>query len=122
MNNKENEILKIAENMNTAPEPSDEDTELYLSTALDAGRIAQVLSRIFKTPAIPFLIAGIMALVPGNLLYSSIYMIITGSFAQGEDELMRTLIVAGTIALAIFLIDTVFLTERRIRRKKILRK
>lgn len=82
--------------------------------------LAQILSKLFKTPAIPFLISGIMALVPGRSLYVSISEIFFGSYGDGGAALMNTIMVAGAIAVAIFLVDTVFLTAQRIKKKKIM--
>lgn len=92
---------------------------VFLAT-LAAAILAQILSRVFKTLAIPFLIAGIMALVPGSALYDSVYTIISGDYAEGAVSLLETIMVAGAIAVAIFLVDTISLTAHRIRRKKIL--
>ena len=93
----------------------------FLATVATA-ILAQILSRIFKTPAIPFLIAGIMALVPGGALYTSVLLIITGSVREGGARLLEALMIAGAIAVAIFLIDTIFLTAHRIRRKRIMKR
>lgn len=92
----------------------------FIATVVTA-ILAQILSRIFNTPAIPFLIAGIMALVPGRLLSNSISLLISGSFAEGGTKLLNTLMIAGSIAVAIFLVDTIFLTAHRIKNKKLMK-
>ena len=92
----------------------------FLATLVVA-LLAQIFARIFKAPATPFLIAGIMALVPGRSLYASISTIIDGAYAEGSTELLRTLMIAGAIALAIFLVDTIFLTAHRIKNRKIMK-
>ncbi len=73
---------------------------------------AQILARIMKTPVTIFLIGGILPLVPGSHIYRTISIIISGE--QGYDMLVRTLMIAGAIALAIFIVDSLVRIEKEI--------
>lgn len=69
---------------------------------------AQILSRILKTPVTMFNIPGIMPLVPGAGMYRIVYYMINGDNKQVSFYLSQTLQIAGLIAIAIFLVDSVF--------------
>ena len=82
--------------------------------------LAHVNSRIFKEPTILFLISGIMALVPGSLLYKSIYTIMAVEHVEGAKQLMETLFIAGAIAFAIFFVDAIFQAAKKIKNKELM--
>lgn len=73
---------------------------------------AQILARVMKTPVTIFLIGGILPLVPGSHIYRTISIIISGE--QGYDSLVQTFMIAGAIALAIFVIDSIVRIEKEI--------
>ena len=70
--------------------------------------VAHLFARIRKAPVTLFLIPGILPLVPGVGMYRSIFNLITVSNEMAGHYLLETLKTAGCIALAIFLIDTIF--------------
>ena len=84
--------------------------------ALVISLVAHIFARIFKAPVTVFLIAGILPTVPGAGMYRAVYYIIADDRAQSSYYLLQTLEIAGVIALAIFIVDTVF--RIRIKRKK----
>ena len=55
-----------------------------------------------------FLIAGILTIVPGADLYRSVYHFCMGDQSLTEVYLERTIQIAGMIALAIFIVDSLF--------------
>lgn len=69
--------------------------------------LAHLISKRVKAPTILFLISGIMSLVPGTFLYTSIRKFVAGDYVTGSNMLVETLMIAGAIALGIFLVDTV---------------
>lgn len=78
---------------------------------LGAGAIAlasHILARVFKIPVTVFLIAGILTIVPGADLYRSVYHFCMGDQSLTEVYLERTIQIAGMIALAIFIVDSLF--------------
>lgn len=55
-----------------------------------------------------FLVPGILPLVPGTSIYNSVYYVIRNSREESMYYLVETLQIAGAIALAVFLMDSVF--------------
>ena len=66
------------------------------------------LARIFKEPVTVFLIAGILPTVPGAGMYRTAYYLIQNDSEKSGYYLLQTLEIAGVIALAIFIMDTLF--------------
>lgn len=79
---------------------------------------SHVAARILKAPVTVFLIPGILPLVPGASIYNSVYYIIQDSQTQSSYYLAETLQIAGAIAMAVFLVDSVFHLLRHRRRKE----
>lgn len=84
-------------------------------SALAIALTSHTFARIFKAPVTIFLIAGILPTVPGAGMYRIVYYIIAGDSAKSSYYLVQTLEIAGVIALAIFIMDTLF----KVRIKKI---
>ncbi|MCT4542853.1 MAG: threonine/serine exporter family protein [Vallitalea sp.] len=78
--------------------------------------IVSILSHIFakirKTPVTVFLIAGIIPLVPGAILYKAIYFIVAEDYNMSTYYFIQSLQIAGAIAVAIFLIASVTKSSR----------
>ncbi|MBQ7321720.1 MAG: threonine/serine exporter family protein [Clostridia bacterium] len=78
-----------------------------------------VLARRLKAPVSVFLIVAILPLVPGFNIYRTIYCMIIGEGSTAE-ALAATLLMAGAIALGIFVADLINdLIKKTIKRKKI---
>lgn len=75
--------------------------------ALVIAMVAHVFARVFKSPATIFLIPGILTLVPGAGMYKSIYQFFLGSSHLAGQYLIETMEIAGMIAFAIFIVDSV---------------
>ena len=86
-------------------------------SALVISLLAHTFARIFKAPVTVFLIPGILPTVPGAGMYRTVYYIITDNRAQSSYYLMQTLEIAGVIALAIFIVDSLFRIRLRKYRK-----
>ncbi len=76
--------------------------------ALVVALISHSFARIMKTPVTLFLIAGILPLVPGVGMYRIVYNLITNNNSLAGYYFNQTIQIAGMIALAIFIMDTVF--------------
>lgn len=76
--------------------------------ALAVAMISHVFARIKKTPVTLFLIAGILPLVPGVGMYRIVYNLITSNNSLAGYYFSETMQIAGMIALAIFIMDTLF--------------
>lgn len=77
-------------------------------SALAIALMSHTFARIFKAPVTIFLIAGILPTVPGAGMYRIVYYLIANDNARSNYYLIQTLEVAGVIALAIFITDTLF--------------
>ncbi|MBS6952066.1 MAG: threonine/serine exporter family protein [Enterocloster asparagiformis] len=69
---------------------------------------SHLAARILKAPVTVFLIPGILPLVPGASIYNSVYYMIQDSQNQSSYYLAETLQIAGSIAMAVFLVDSLF--------------
>ena len=78
------------------------------SSLLAIALMSHTFARIFKAPVTIFLIAGILPTVPGAGMYRIVYYLIANDNARSNYYLIQTLEVAGVIALAIFITDTLF--------------
>lgn len=76
---------------------------------------SHVEARRLKAPVTVFLIGGILPMVPGAGMYRTAYSIIAENAEQVYMHLQETLLIAGAIAVAIFMTDSV---ARIILRKK----
>lgn len=77
-------------------------------SALSVAFLSHTFARIFKAPVTLFLIAGILPTVPGTGMYQTVHYIIEGNQKMTAYYFTQTLEIAGVIALAIFVMDTVF--------------
>ncbi|WP_455714336.1 threonine/serine exporter family protein [Anaerosporobacter sp.] len=70
--------------------------------------ISHVFARVLKAPGTVFLIPGIMPMVPGAGMYRTAYYSLKGNGELASYYLSQTVQIAGVIALAIFIMDSVF--------------
>lgn len=77
-------------------------------SALVVALISHIFARVFKTPVTLFLIAGILPTVPGAGMYQIVHYILLKDEGMASYYMIQTLQIAGAIALAIFLVDSVF--------------
>lgn len=70
--------------------------------------ISHTFARIWKAPVTIFLISGILPLVPGLGMYRTVYQITKGNSVTANFYLTQTLQIAGVIAIAIFIMDSIF--------------
>lgn len=70
--------------------------------------LAHIMARVFKAPVTVFLIPGIILTVPGLDMYRAVYNLIIGQNNLAQIHMLQALKIAGMIALAIFIIDSLF--------------
>lgn len=70
--------------------------------------ISHIFARLLKAPGTVFLIPGIMPMVPGAGMYRTAYYAFKGNMDLSSYYLSQTVQIAGVIALAIFIIDSIF--------------
>lgn len=79
----------------------------FLSSLLVA-LSSHIFAQIFKAPVTVFLVAGILPSVPGTSIYRSVSYVIANNPDLSSHYLVETLQVSGAIAMAIFIMDSLF--------------
>lgn len=79
----------------------------FLSTLLVA-LASHISAREFKAPVTVFLVAGILPSVPGASIYRSVSYVISNNPELSSYYLLQTLQISGAIAMAIFIMDSLF--------------
>ena len=82
-------------------------------TGLVVAAMSHIFARTLKAPVTMFLVPGILPLVPGGPIYRSVYYFINDNSNLGNMYFTQTLQIAGAIAMAIFIMDSVFRQTRR---------
>lgn len=94
----------------------------YLTAAFFSSLAATILSHMFarllKAPVTVFLVAGILPAVPGASIYRTVYYLIQGALDDSTFYLTQTLQIAGAMALAIFIVDSLFRLVQKQTRKE----
>ncbi len=85
---------------------------IFVAT-LAAALISHSFARLFKAPVTIFLIPAILPTVPGVGMYRIVYYMIIGDRNMTGYYFSQTLQIAGMIAIAIFIMDTVFRTAKQ---------
>ena len=68
---------------------------------------SHIEARRLKAPVTVFLIGGILPMVPGAGMYRTAYSIMAEDAKQVYIHLQETLLIAGAIAVAIFMTDSI---------------
>lgn len=76
--------------------------------AMAIALLSHISARVGKAPVTVFLIGGILPLVPGAGMYRTAYSMIMETSQEAYRNLQETLMMAGAIAVAIFIMDSVF--------------
>lgn len=82
-------------------------TAAFLSSLLVA-LSSHIGARAFKAPVTVFLVAGILPSVPGASIYRSVSYVISSNPQLSSHYLVETLQISGAIAMAIFIMDSLF--------------
>lgn len=94
----------------------DNKTYATLCATLIVALLSHILARRNKTPVTMFLIPGIIPLVPGAGMYYIVNSIFYNKIDHAVHYFFETFMIAGAIALGIFIVDTIF---RAIKEKRI---
>ena len=70
------------------------------------GHLSQLFARSFRAPVTMFYIPGFFPLVPGIGVYRTAFYYINDNPAQASHYLLQSALIAGAIALSIFLVDS----------------
>ena len=85
---------------------TDSRVGIVFVSAIGVALLSHLLARLLKAPASIFLIAGILPSVPGGPIYRSVYFLMSDDPAKSNYYLIETLQIAGAIAIAIFIVDS----------------
>lgn len=77
-------------------------------SAFIAAMMSHLFARMFKVPVTLFLVAGILPTVPGAGMYRTVSSFIAENDSMTMFHLTQTLQIAGVIALAVFIVDSLF--------------
>ena len=77
-------------------------------SAFVAAMFSHIYARLYKVPVTIFLVAGILPTVPGAGMYRTVSNFIAENEEMTVFYLTQTLQVAGVIALAVFIVDSLF--------------
>lgn len=78
------------------------------ASTLVVALISHIFARWFKAPVTVFLVAGILPAVPGASIYRCVFYLIRSDRSLATYYLVETLQIAGAIAVAIFIMDSIF--------------
>jgi len=70
--------------------------------------LSHIMARVRKAPVSVFLVSGTLPAVPGAAIYRSVYYFIHNDPALCSHYMAETVQVAGAIAMAIFIMDSIF--------------
>lgn len=70
--------------------------------------LCNILARIYKVTITVFLIPGVLPIVPGGSIYRTVYYIMANDFSMSVHYFIETLQIAGAMAMAVFIVDSVF--------------
>lgn len=79
----------------------------FLSTLVVAF-LSHILARIKKAPVTVFLVSGTLPAVPGAAIYRSVYYLLHDQPGLATHYLNETILIAGGIAMAISIMDSLF--------------
>ena len=80
----------------------------YLWATIFASLYSEVMARIRKYPAISYLVVSIFPLIPGASVYYTMTHAVKGDMDSFANTGMRTIAIAGAIAVGILLVSTGF--------------
>lgn len=86
-----------------------------LMAGLAISFLSHYYARKLKTPATVYFLSGFIPLVPGAGVYQAVFSFINGNYGEAQMNLNETLLISGAIAVAIFIVDTFFSLQMRLR-------
>ncbi len=84
------------------------DLTAYFWAAAAASLYSELMARIRKYPAISYLVISIFPLIPGASVYYTMTHAVRNEMEAFADKLMHTVAIAGSIAVGVILISTLF--------------
>ena len=94
-------IYRLAQNTGS-------DITAYLLATIGAAVYAEIMARIRKYPAISYLVVSLIPLIPGAGIYYTMNHVVSGNMTAFAEQGTFTVAIAGTIAVGILLVSTIF--------------
>ncbi len=89
----------------------------FFIASVFASTYSEVMARVLKTPVTTFVIGAIIPLVPGGGMYNTMLQSIQGNINGSLSTGLKTLATAGTIAVGIFFVSSVFKASSLFKKK-----
>lgn len=83
-----------------------DDVTAYFFATVIAAAYAEMMARIRKCPAIAYLVVSIFPLIPGASVYYTMNYAVQGDMVSFADQGMRTIAIAGIMAVGMLLVST----------------
>lgn len=77
--------------------------------------LSQYFARMLKTPTTVYFLPGFIPIVPGEAIYRAVFSFIEEDYSAAQVFLNEALLIAGTIAVAIFVVDSFFNVQNRLK-------
>ncbi|MGP6139974.1 MULTISPECIES: threonine/serine exporter family protein [unclassified Jeotgalibaca] len=92
-----------------------ENVVATLLASLTIALFSQYFARILKTPTTIYFLPAFFPLVPGEGIYRAVFSFIEGDYSSATVYLNGALLVSGAIAVSIFLVDSMFNLQARLK-------
>lgn len=89
-----------------------------LLSCMTMSAIGQLFARWFKAPVTIFYIPSFFTLVPGAAIYRTAFYLIKGDSDLMSHYFIQTILIAGAIALGVFLVDSILEIYNNLKYKK----
>ncbi|MCH3964122.1 MAG: threonine/serine exporter family protein [Clostridium sp.] len=89
----------------------------YFFASLIGAIYSEIMARILKTPVTTFVIGAIIPLVPGGGMYNTMFETVQGNIDKSLETGIKTLAIAGTIAVGVFSVSSISKAYVLFRRK-----
>ena len=89
----------------------------YMFSGIVIALLSYIFSIIFKVVVTIFLIPGILPIVPGVAIYRTVYYLIINDISNTRHYLVQTILISGSIAIAIFLVETLVIISKKVIKK-----
>lgn len=92
-----------------------------VAAAFFVGGVSHVLARIYKTPVIIFIVAGIIPLVPGGLAYDAMRNFVENDYNTALNLAAKAFMLSGAIAFGLVFSEVMNQVIRKLFSKKTFR-
>ncbi len=94
-------------------ELTDNQVIVAFASTLVVTVLSNLFAKLFKSPVTLFLVSGILPSVPGGAIYYTVYYMLSDDAVYSNRYFAETLQIAGAIALAIFLVESMVRIKRK---------